>query len=40
VHIRAAHTVRTRLARRASDHLPLVVDFEIVPDANGATETA
>jgi endonuclease/exonuclease/phosphatase family metal-dependent hydrolase len=29
VRIAHARTVRTRLARRASDHLPLVVDFEI-----------
>src|SRR5262249_7331589 len=27
VHIEEAGTVRTKLARRASDHLPLVVDF-------------
>jgi endonuclease/exonuclease/phosphatase family metal-dependent hydrolase len=27
--IRAAHTVRTPLAHRASDHLPLVVEFHI-----------
>jgi len=29
VAVRAAHTVRSPLARRASDHLPLVVDFHI-----------
>ncbi len=34
--VRSARTVRTRQARRASDHLPLVVDFEILPGANGA----
>jgi endonuclease/exonuclease/phosphatase family metal-dependent hydrolase len=27
--IRHAHIVRTKLARRASDHLPLVIDFEL-----------
>jgi endonuclease/exonuclease/phosphatase family metal-dependent hydrolase len=30
VHVRRAHTVRSRLARRASDHLPLVVDFDLL----------
>jgi endonuclease/exonuclease/phosphatase family metal-dependent hydrolase len=29
VHIRRAHVVHTALARRASDHLPLVVDFHL-----------
>jgi endonuclease/exonuclease/phosphatase family metal-dependent hydrolase len=29
VHVRRAHVVRTALARTASDHLPLVVDFHI-----------
>lgn len=29
VNVQAAHVVRTQLARRASDHLPLVMDFEI-----------
>jgi len=27
--VRRAHIIRTRLAKRASDHLPLVVDFHI-----------
>jgi endonuclease/exonuclease/phosphatase family metal-dependent hydrolase len=37
VHVRRAHVVRTALARTASDHLPLVVDFHInghAPDAH------
>ncbi len=29
VHVRAARVVRNKLARRASDHLPLVVDFHL-----------
>jgi endonuclease/exonuclease/phosphatase family metal-dependent hydrolase len=29
VHVRHARVVRTRLARRASDHLPLVLDFHL-----------
>lgn len=29
VRVHSAHVVRTQAARRASDHLPLVVDFEI-----------
>ena len=29
VHVDQAGTVRTKLARRASDHLPLVVDFRL-----------
>lgn len=39
LHIHAVRTVRTRLARRASDHLPLVVDFDLLPDAAGAVGT-
>jgi endonuclease/exonuclease/phosphatase family metal-dependent hydrolase len=31
LHLRHARIVRTRLARRASDHLPLVVDFHLQP---------
>ena len=27
--VRAAHVVRTKLSHRASDHLPLVVDFHL-----------
>jgi endonuclease/exonuclease/phosphatase family metal-dependent hydrolase len=38
--IRAAHTVRTHLARRASDHLPLVVDFDLLPDADSGAGSA
>jgi endonuclease/exonuclease/phosphatase family metal-dependent hydrolase len=30
IHVQQARVVRTRLARRASDHLPLVCDFRIV----------
>jgi endonuclease/exonuclease/phosphatase family metal-dependent hydrolase len=30
IHIRRAHVVRTRLAKRASDHLPLVIDFHLL----------
>jgi endonuclease/exonuclease/phosphatase family metal-dependent hydrolase len=37
--IRSAHTVRSRLARRASDHLPLVVDFDLLPGTNGSIAT-
>jgi len=33
VHVRHAHPVHTRLARRASDHLPLVLDFHLGPAA-------
>jgi endonuclease/exonuclease/phosphatase family metal-dependent hydrolase len=29
--IRKAHLIRTPLARRASDHLPLVIDFHLAP---------
>jgi endonuclease/exonuclease/phosphatase family metal-dependent hydrolase len=29
IYVRHAHMVRTRLARRASDHLPLVIDFHL-----------
>jgi endonuclease/exonuclease/phosphatase family metal-dependent hydrolase len=35
--IRHAHVIRTRLARWASDHLPLVLDFRLVPLANKMT---
>jgi endonuclease/exonuclease/phosphatase family metal-dependent hydrolase len=31
IRIVRAETVRTSLARRASDHLPLLVEFQIVP---------
>ncbi len=34
VHIKDARIVRTKLARRASDHLPLVLDFDL--DARAA----
>lgn len=30
VHVRHAHVVHTALAKKASDHLPLVVDFHLV----------
>jgi endonuclease/exonuclease/phosphatase family metal-dependent hydrolase len=40
LHVRGAHTVRTRLARRASDHLPLVVDFDVLTESNGAVGSA
>jgi endonuclease/exonuclease/phosphatase family metal-dependent hydrolase len=33
VHVRHARIVRSRLARRASDHLPLVLDFHLTPAA-------
>jgi endonuclease/exonuclease/phosphatase family metal-dependent hydrolase len=33
VHVRHAHPVHSRLARRASDHLPLVLDFHLSPAA-------
>jgi hypothetical protein len=29
IFIRAARVVRTKLAKRASDHLPLVIDFHL-----------
>jgi endonuclease/exonuclease/phosphatase family metal-dependent hydrolase len=32
VFVRAARVVRTQLARRASDHLPLVVDFHLTQE--------
>jgi endonuclease/exonuclease/phosphatase family metal-dependent hydrolase len=32
VHVRHARVVRSRLARRASDHLPLVLDFHLAAD--------
>jgi endonuclease/exonuclease/phosphatase family metal-dependent hydrolase len=35
LHVRGAHVVRTRLARRASDHLPLVIDFHLEREASG-----
>jgi endonuclease/exonuclease/phosphatase family metal-dependent hydrolase len=31
LHVRHAGVVRTRLARQASDHLPLVIDFHLAP---------
>ena len=31
IHVRAVETIRTPLARIASDHLPLVVDFDVEP---------
>jgi endonuclease/exonuclease/phosphatase family metal-dependent hydrolase len=31
--VRAVDVVRTRLARRASDHLPVLVELEILPSA-------
>jgi endonuclease/exonuclease/phosphatase family metal-dependent hydrolase len=38
LHVRSARIVRTSLARRASDHLPLVVDFHLEEvSRNGAT---
>jgi endonuclease/exonuclease/phosphatase family metal-dependent hydrolase len=38
IDVRDARIVRTRLARRASDHLPLVLDFHIeVPTSGSAT---
>lgn len=41
VFVRAAHVVRSNLARQASDHLPLVVDFHLnadllLPESNGS----
>jgi endonuclease/exonuclease/phosphatase family metal-dependent hydrolase len=42
VFVRAARVVRTQLAKQASDHLPLVVDFHLTQEhfnaANGAAE--
>jgi endonuclease/exonuclease/phosphatase family metal-dependent hydrolase len=40
LHVRHARIVRTRLARRASDHLPLVLDFHLrpAPDPERAPE--
>jgi endonuclease/exonuclease/phosphatase family metal-dependent hydrolase len=29
IEVRAAHLVRTKLSKQASDHLPLVVDFHL-----------
>ncbi len=29
--VRQAQVIRTPLTRRASDHLPLVIDFELAP---------
>jgi endonuclease/exonuclease/phosphatase family metal-dependent hydrolase len=40
VAVRHARTVRSPLARRASDHLPLVVDFHLMPETNGAAHPA
>lgn len=36
LHVRETRTVHSRLARRASDHLPLVVDFDLLPNARAA----
>jgi endonuclease/exonuclease/phosphatase family metal-dependent hydrolase len=38
VQVSSAHVVRTQAARRASDHLPVVVDFDIGPDVASADE--
>jgi endonuclease/exonuclease/phosphatase family metal-dependent hydrolase len=38
VHVRHARMVRTRLARLASDHLPLVLDFHLTPPAAPAAD--
>jgi endonuclease/exonuclease/phosphatase family metal-dependent hydrolase len=35
IYVRRAHIVRTKLAKRASDHLPLVIDFHLVPPPEG-----
>jgi endonuclease/exonuclease/phosphatase family metal-dependent hydrolase len=35
IEVRHAHVVHTPLARRASDHLPLVIDFRLRPDRKG-----
>lgn len=40
LHVQSARVVRTRLSRRASDHLPLVIDFEMLPESNGSNGTA
>jgi endonuclease/exonuclease/phosphatase family metal-dependent hydrolase len=32
IEIRSAHVVRSKLARAASDHLPLVIDFHLRSD--------
>jgi endonuclease/exonuclease/phosphatase family metal-dependent hydrolase len=37
--VRSIRTVKSRLARRASDHLPLVVDFELLSEVNGASDS-
>ena len=29
VYVREAHMIRTKLAKQASDHLPLVIDFHL-----------
>jgi len=36
VRVQRAHVVRDKLARAASDHLPLVIEFEIVQQRSGA----
>ena len=35
LHVEAARVVRNRPARRASDHLPVVCDFRLLPSVNG-----
>jgi endonuclease/exonuclease/phosphatase family metal-dependent hydrolase len=40
VHVRHAQVVRTRLARRASDHLPLVVEFGLTSATAALAESA
>ncbi len=37
--IQKAHIVRTPAAKRASDHLPLVIDFEVAPSAPAESPT-
>lgn len=38
VEVRRAHVVRSPLAKVASDHLPLVVDFHLAPSASTASQ--
>lgn len=40
VHVRHARIVRSRLARRASDHLPLVLDFHLTRTGELVQDTA
>jgi endonuclease/exonuclease/phosphatase family metal-dependent hydrolase len=40
IEIRGAHLVRTKLARQASDHLPLVIDFHLQPTVDKPSEAA